>query len=322
MHILQRKGGSANAALVPAHPAVAVSVVSHLSSPVSTESRGVCFAQSSRLMLGVLLCLCLAAASPHTAAGQRQGGGQTQHGAPDGGPASYARFLRWSYADAGALLESAGRQAPLILGSTGVLAAASRLDPTLLEGVQESDEGPAAPFLDATNRLGDASIPLLSAGLFGVSLATNDRKFQDAAFTSLQSLVYARLLTNTLKGVVGRSRPEAGAGARRLDPFSGSMSFPSGHTTTAFALVTPWVLYYPHPVTYGLFALSTGTAVARIAHNRHWPTDVMAGAAIGFFVARYLTHLHQQRSASFEAVSVVPAVGSHAIGIGLRFQFE
>lgn len=246
---------------------------------------------------------------------------QAAHGQAQTRPTP-ARFLQWSYQDIGTLAVDMSTQAPLFLSSAGVLAAASRLDATLLQGVQSRDEGPVAPFLDVANELGNARVPLLAAGLFGASLATDDTRFQDAAFTSLQSLVYARLLTNTIKGIAGRSRPAAQAGVHRFDPFSGRTSFPSGHTTTAFALVTPWVLYYPHPITYGLFALSTGTALARIAHNRHWPSDVVAGAAIGFFVARYLTRLHQGQPAYLENVSVTPSLGTNAVGLSLRLQID
>jgi hypothetical protein len=82
------------------------------------------------------------------------------------------------------------------------------------------------------------------------------------------------------------------------------------------------VLYYPHPVTYGLFALSTRTAVARMANDRHWPTDVIAGAAVGFFTARFLTHLHQGERSRLQNVSVAPAVSPDAIGVSLRFDLD
>ena len=233
------------------------------------------------------------------------------------------RFLRWSYQDAWALAVEGGARAPLILGSTGLLASASQLDPMMLDGVQAQKAGPLVdPFLDATNGLGDSSVPLLAAGVFGASLAIENPRFQDAAFTSLQSLVYARLLTSTLKGVVGRSRPDAEQGVHRFTPFSGRTSFPSGHATTAFALVTPWVLYYPHPATYSLFALSTGTAVARMAKDRHWPTDVIAGAAVGFFVARFLTRLHQGERSRLQDLSVAPAVRPDAVGVSLRLSID
>ena len=208
------------------------------------------------------------------------------------------RFLRWTYQDAGALLQDLGAHAPLVaLGGAALLVPSSRFDPAFLEEVQEGYRGPLASYLNVTNELGGPGITPAVAGLFAVSLVTDNQRFQDAAFTSLQSLIYAGATTGVLKEAFGRFRPEAGGGAYRFDPFSGHSSFPSGHTTAAFAIITPWVLYYPNPATYSLFVVSTGTAVARIALDKHWPTDVLAGAAIGFFTARYLTRRHQEASA-------------------------
>ncbi|MCW3465661.1 phosphatase PAP2 family protein [Chitinophaga nivalis] len=77
-----------------------------------------------------------------------------------------------------------------------------------------------------------------------------------------------------LKRITDEERPD---GTNR-------MSFPSGHTATAFAAaeylrqeyrdVSPW---------YGIggYAVATATGALRIYNNRHWLSDVVAGAGIG-----------------------------------------
>lgn len=70
---------------------------------------------------------------------------------------------------------------------------------------------------------------------------------------------------------------------------SSSDSFPSGHSATAFmgaellrsefADTNPWIGYAGYAV-----AIATGTL--RVCHNRHWVTDVLAGAGIGILSAR------------------------------------
>lgn len=229
-----------------------------------------------------------------------------------------ARFLRWAYQDAGAYALTLGPRLPVLaLGSAVLLMPSSRLDALVLGEVQHSYRGGLwGQYLDLTNELGGTRVAVPLVGLFSASLLTKSTRFQDAAFTSLQAWVYAGLLTTGLKYLFGRYRPETGSPARRFDPFSGNTSFPSGHTTAAFAIVTPWVLYYPHPVTYGLFALSAGTAIARIARNKHWPTDVLAGAAVGYFTARWLVRRHQGHTAAH--LSVTPVVAADAVGLHLR----
>lgn len=66
-------------------------------------------------------------------------------------------------------------------------------------------------------------------------------------------------------------------------------SFPSGHTSTAFAMAEwlrteygsslPWV-------TVGGYAVATSVGVLRVFNNRHWVSDVVAGAAIGILSVR------------------------------------
>ena len=81
-------------------------------------------------------------------------------------------------------------------------------------------------------------------------------------------------VVNGLKYSVRRLRPD---GSRRN-------SFPSGHTATAFLTATmlhkeygwrsPWF-------SIGGYTIAAVTGVSRVLNNRHWMSDVVAGAAIG-----------------------------------------
>lgn len=232
------------------------------------------------------------------------------------------RFLKWTYQDAGALLQEINPKTTwYVAGSIAVLGATSQADPPLLEEVQEGYRGSISVYLDVTNELGSPPMTGITLGIFALTLVANDAHLQDAAFTSLQSLLYAGTITSALKGVFGRFRPAAGHGAYRFHPFSGNTSFPSGHTTAAFSIITPWVLYYPNRSTYGLFALCTGTAIARIALNKHWPTDVLAGGAIGFLTARYLTRRHQGATEE-SRVRIAPLIDTTSTGLSLRVRLD
>ena len=73
-----------------------------------------------------------------------------------------------------------------------------------------------------------------------------------------------------------------------------SLAMPSGHTLTAFALITAF--YFSTSTEKRkpllcLFLLPIGAGIARIAVGAHWPADVMAGAAIGLFGGLLGTHL-------------------------------
>jgi membrane-associated phospholipid phosphatase len=209
-----------------------------------------------------------------------------------GGPAT--RFSRWFVGDVGGLVRGAELE-PAVLGVAGGVALVSLADASLSRAAVARNVGPVVPFVRVVNEFGG---PIGFGGAAAVwvgTLATDDGRLEDAAFTSVEAAVYANAITGVLKLAIGRVRPDAHTGPYDFRPFSGSSSFPSGHATQAFALVTPWAVYYPGPVTYGLFAVATGTAVARVALERHWPSDVVAGAAIGTAVGYALARRHLGR---------------------------
>ncbi len=205
------------------------------------------------------------------------------------------RMVTWMYQDPGALGRQADRRTVLYAASgLAAVGTLSLLDQTLAHEIEEGYRGPFKTYTDLTNRLGDPIVAAPVVGLFGLSLMTRNRRFQDAAFTSLQSFLYAGLTTIVLKEIVGRYRPAGSDTPYRFAPFSGRTSFPSGHVTAATAILVPWAMYYPHPVTWVAVAAAVGgTAMARIARTKHWASDVVAGGAIGGAFGYSLARLHQ-----------------------------
>jgi hypothetical protein len=68
-----------------------------------------------------------------------------------------------------------------------------------------------------------------------------------------------------------------------LRPYGGNHSFPSGHTATAF--VGSHIIYKEFKdsnpwIAYSGYAMGAFVAGSRVAHDKHWVSDVMAGAGI------------------------------------------
>jgi membrane-associated phospholipid phosphatase len=217
------------------------------------------------------------------------------------------RFWDWSHQDASAWFTSwDGKRVGYVAGATVGLAVLSFADESVSSWAKNLDGGASGSFLDTANEFGGPAAAIVPLAVFAASFAVDDVKFQDAAFTSLQSYVYSNAIVLATKMIVGRSRPDAGEGPHDFNPFSGAASFPSGHTSSVFAVVMPWVFYYPGPITYALAALAVGTAVARIQRQRHWLSDVVAGAAISTTMSYYLYSRHtdaQQLEASIDPIS-------------------
>ncbi len=93
------------------------------------------------------------------------------------------------------------------------------------------------------------------------------------------ALSYAAMaaLVNGAKYTIKEERPDG----------SSRNSFPSGHTATVFASAT--ILHKEYGLTRSLwysaagYAIATATGVMRVMNNRHWASDILAGAGIGIF---------------------------------------
>lgn len=101
---------------------------------------------------------------------------------------------------------------------------------------------------------------------------------------------------------------------------NGALSFVSGHTTMAFALSTStfWTIYRRHGSgTYAWTTLGVGTllasfvAVGRVAAGKHFPTDVLTGAAVGASVGTLMPALHDA------PVLVIPTADATGAGLAV-----
>jgi membrane-associated phospholipid phosphatase len=233
----------------------------------------------------------------------------------------FGRFLTWSYSDASYWVTSWNtKRLARVAGATAILIPLSLIDEDVSEAAKDWGGGTSGSILDTANEFGGPAAVIIPTAVFGLSLLGNSHKTQDAAFTSLQSLVYSTAIVFSIKMIVGRSRPDAEMGAHDFNPFSGAASFSSGHTSTAFAIVMPWVFYYPGLPTYVAAAVATGTSIARLEKQKHWLTDVLASIAISTSISYFLTKRHQNKSST--GLSIHPSIGPKSISLSMRLDLK
>ncbi|GKS59920.1 hypothetical protein YTPLAS18_34470 [Nitrospira sp.] len=139
---------------------------------------------------------------------------------------------------------------------------------------------------------GGIQLVLLSIFCWVIGRMLSWRPWQLAGLQSLLAHALVAVLTNVMKRTIGRPRPKfSHAGDFQLWPSldNGFDSFPSGHASASFAVATVLAVHFPRTrwIWYGLAAT---IASSRVIRSSHFPTDVIAGAAIGFAVGWLLSH--------------------------------
>ena len=170
------------------------------------------------------------------------------------------------------------------LGGGGALAlAVHQRDEKINDSLSNSDG--AKTFFKAGKYLG--SFPVLMG--IGVTTYVVGRNKPSKRATHLgMDLIEATLLadgmTELIKVAVRRQRPIRDDGTR-----APGFAFPSGHAAGTFAAATVLQQHLGWKWAVPTYAIGTYVAISRLADDRHWASDVVAGATEGIIVGRSVT---------------------------------
>lgn len=148
--------------------------------------------------------------------------------------------------------------------------------------------------------LGDGSfLGAMIATLYVTGEIFDSRSLRKTALLSLESWLTSGALVLGLKALAGRARPSKDDGPHSFHPFTFRpeySSFPSGHASSAFAVAAVIADQSDSLVIDALaFSLSTFAALSRIHKRSHWASDVLIGAAIGYFIGKKIAILHKEK---------------------------
>ena len=229
----------------------------------------------------------------------------------------------------------------LILGAfalgTGLVAPIDRQVASRLQDSATQENRFLSTAATGLRLLGDPGSLVTGAIVYGVGRVDGQRRAQALGLHSVESIVFAGILSGSIKMVAGRQRPYADI----KNPYNFQLwrgfsddkyrSFPSGHTTAAFAFASTLTretqFWWPHATWYigtvfyggaGLIGLS------RMYNNQHWASDVMSGAAIGTLVGLKVvkyTHSHPGNHVDRELIKGKRISQIQANPILFSFQF-
>lgn len=140
----------------------------------------------------------------------------------------------------------------------------------------------------------------------------------DASMLYVTSTALTALSTHFVKTGVGRMRPNGGVN-----------SFPSGHTATAFASAEFLYQEYKEQepwIGYGGYLVAAATGTLRMYNNKHWFSDIVAGAGFGMAATKISYLLYPELKQLFykklpRNLTVSPMLGQGMQGFFLSGRF-
>ena len=180
-------------------------------------------------------------------------------------------------------------------------------------------------FLHDVERFGaDYSLGVLGGFYLAGAVGNNPTALSVAQDGLAASIIASGIITPTIKFITGRARPRENAGVATFHPFSLSYStnssFPSGHTTQAFAVASVIANHYDEAwVSCSSYTVAGLVGVARIYHDAHFASDVVAGALIGTVVGKSV--VEHNRALRSGKIAILPEIAPGFMGLRLTGNF-
>jgi membrane-associated phospholipid phosphatase len=171
------------------------------------------------------------------------------------------------------------------------------------------------------NSLRDAlpSVALIVGTGFYAGLIGDSEGYRET-WSLLEAGVFSTATSEILTLTAGRERPDATTSPNQWR--HGGDSFPSVHTSAAFAIGTVFAesgndeyRWIRRIVGYGI---ASGTAYIRVRNNVHWLSDTVAGSALGIATARFVLNRQEQHSERYAALQFQPMKDGWQIAYSVR----
>lgn len=230
------------------------------------------------------------------------------------------------------------RDALAALGVAAVAVGVSAFDERLALALQQpsvQSNGPLKGAANVFNAVGFPGSVIMIAGTYLFGISEHSRPIAALGMHTGEAVVLGGILAEGLKMSIGRARPQrdirdafdfrAGRGFSDDD----YTSFPSAHVTVAFAAATaasvetgrswPRAAKYVTPVGY---SLASFVGVARMYKNKHWGSDVVAGAGLGIYSALLFERYNDGHPHNvFNRVFLPSSIVSQGRGIAVGWSF-
>jgi hypothetical protein len=170
-----------------------------------------------------------------------------------------------------------------LAAGTGLSLAVHPFDDTLNDKLSTS-EGAKDVFV-AGKYIG--ALPVLAGAAVSTYLVGRHRDSQRAQHLGMdliEATILSGTITQLIKVTVRRERPIRDDGTR-----AGGFAFPSGHAAATFAVATVLQQHLGWKWAVPTYTIASYVAMSRLVDDRHWASDVVAGATEGIIIGRSVT---------------------------------
>jgi PAP2 superfamily protein len=130
--------------------------------------------------------------------------------------------------------------------------------------------------LDAGSAAGDGWVQWTTAGVvYGTGLVLKKPRVADVGTRLVEAQLISGVFTQVVKYGFDRKRPDGG-----------TLSYPSGHTSSSFATADILEQQYGWKIGALAYGAAACVSVSRLAEHQHYLSDIVFGAAIGIASAR------------------------------------
>jgi membrane-associated phospholipid phosphatase len=162
-------------------------------------------------------------------------------------------------------------------------------------------------FFEVGEIIGNGAFPVAASVIsWGIGKAAASPRWSEFGSDLFRSQAVNGLFTLTLKASINRRRPNGG-----------SYSYPSGHTSAAFAAAG--TVYADLGKTWGIpaFVLAGYVGLSRLQEGKHYVSDVVAGGILGSYISLKLAHRNGRKG----NLTISPLIsGGKMLGLSLSFR--
>ena len=166
-------------------------------------------------------------------------------------------------------------------------------------------------------------------GTYAIGAINKDCRLRNMSLAVLQSFVYAEVASAGLKVLTCRTRPSNSNIQHPTSniqnwqgPFASfeSTSFPSGHAMRSFAVATTVAGFYPEKTWVGVvsYSLASLCSIGRVVAEEHWSSDVVVGAALGYFIGRGVVKFNN-KIGNITSADIQTVATNYGLGIVINF---